>query len=357
MLGEPVEIDAESGAEVYLIGPDERPADNIYGEQPYADPTSRRIAIRYYPHEGEPGGIEIVDLYDGSRHEVLAEKPLFPPFHAWGEYFYFRQRGENGQMLRRCRYDAPEQVKDIALLPPERGRYSYGTVSPDHRYYAVAVRPEGADRSRVDLLNIATGQWRVLLDKETHHAKHEQFSRDGRNRILIQLNEEPDWKHVLLGEIDLSGELKLFPADEPHTLRPTGHEAWQGDRSSIFFSTKPDPEISTNIWTGAVGDGAPTPVTGPDRRIGHVSVSADGRYWIGDTGEDGRPLYVGSFASGKFKRAVFSRTEYDGNQWAHAHPYMTADNRWLIFSARREGGHPQVYGAKLAEGWLDSLDE
>ena len=48
-LGQPVEIDSESGAEVYLFGGDERPADNIYGEQPYGDATGRRIAIRYYP--------------------------------------------------------------------------------------------------------------------------------------------------------------------------------------------------------------------------------------------------------------------------------------------------------------------
>ena len=164
-------------------------------------------------------------------------------------------------MLRRCNYLTLE-VENVAPLPPERGGYSYGTVSPDHRWYAVAVRPEGADASRVDLLNIETGEWRVLLDKEGYHAKHEQFSRDGRNRVLIQLNQMPDVKQVLLGEIDLGGELKLFPADQPHTLRPTGHEAWVGDTSSIFFSTAADPETGVNIWIGAVGDEGPTPVPG-----------------------------------------------------------------------------------------------
>ena len=353
MLGEPVEIDEESGAQIFLLGADERPADNIYGEQPYSDPGSRRIAIRYYPGGERPGGIEVVDLYDGSRHEVLAGKPPFPAFHPWSEWLYYRQSVDGVQMLRRCNYLTLE-VENVAPLPPERGGYSYGTVSPDHRWYAVAVRPEGADASRVDLLNIETGEWRVLLDKAGYHAKHEQFSRDGRNRVLIQLNQMPDVKQVLLGEIDLSGELKLFPADQPHTLRPTGHEAWVGDTSSIFFSTAADPETGTNIWTGAVGDEGPTPVAGPGVRIGHVSVSADGRYWIGDTGEEGVPIYVGSFETGRCRRAVFSRTVYDGKQWSHAHPYMTADNRWLIFTARR-GELPQVYGAKLAEGWLESL--
>jgi hypothetical protein len=353
MLGEPVEIDTESGAEIYLLGADERPADNIYGEQPYSDPGSRRIAIRYYSHEGKPGGIEIFDLYDGSRHEVLSGKPPFPAFHPWSDWLYYRQTVDGVQMLRRCNYLTLE-VENVAPLPPERGSYSYGTISPDYRYYAVAVRPEGAPGHRVDLLDIETGEWRVLLDMEGYHAKHEQFSRDGRNKVLIQLNQLPDVKQVLLGEIDLSGEMELFPADQPHTLRPTGHESWVGDTSRIFFSTAADPETGANIYTGAVGDEGSTVVPNPGVRVGHVSVTACGRYWIGDTGEEGVPIYIGSFATGRLKRLVFSRTVYDGKQWSHAHPYMTADNKWLIFAARR-GELPQVYGARIPEGWLEEL--
>ncbi|MFW6158065.1 MAG: hypothetical protein ACOC8E_01750, partial [Planctomycetota bacterium] len=284
MPEEPIEIDEESGAEIYLLGADERPADNIYGEQPYSDPQSRRIAIRYYSGGDLPGGIEIFDLYDGSRHEVLSGKPPFPAFHPWSEWLYYRQTVDGVQMLRRCNYLTME-IENVAPLPPERGAYSYGTISPDHRWYAVAVMPEGAEGRRVDLLDIQTGEWRVLLDKEGYHAKHEQFSRDGRNKVLIQLNEMPDVEHVLLGEIDLSGELKLFPADEPHTLRPTGHEAWIGDTSSIFFSTRVDPDTGVNIYTGAVGDEAPTPVPGPGGEEGcriHWSMMHEGQIMLRD---------------------------------------------------------------------------
>jgi hypothetical protein len=65
---------------------------------------------------------------------------------------------------------------------------------------------------------------------------------------------------------------------------------------------------------------------------------------------------VGSFATGRCKRVCFSRTEYDGKQWSHAHPYLTADNKWLIFGARRNA-HPQTHGAKLKGGWLESLHD
>ena len=351
-IGSQPEVDVESGAEVRVLGADERPADDIYGEQPYGDATGRRIAIRYYPLPKKPGGINILDLQDGSNHEILSGKPPFPAFHAWGEWLYYAQSVEGKKILRRCNY-LTLKVEDVAELPPERGSYSYGTVSPDHRYYAVSVQPADGGPSKVHLLDLQTKQWSVLLDKPGYHAKHEQFSRDGRNRVLIQLNQMPGVKVVLLSELEIGGGEKRFPADQPYTLRPTGHEAWIGRSGSIFFSTGADATSKSNIWSAKVGDDKPTLVF-EGKRFGHVSVSRDGRYWIGDTGEKDIPIYLGSFVTGRCKRVCFSRTEYDKQQWSHAHPYLTADNKWLIFGARRNG-HPQVYGAKLKAGWLDAL--
>jgi hypothetical protein len=352
-LGQPVETDNESGAQIYLLGADERPADNIYGEQPYGDATGRRIAIRYYGLSNKPGGINILDLQDGANHEILSGKPPFPSFHAWGQWLYYAETVEGKKMLRRCNY-LNLKVENVAELPPERGGYSYGTVSPDHRYYAVSVRPPEGGPSQVHLLDLQTNEWSVLLNKPGYHAKHEQFSRDGRNRVLIQLNQMPDVKVVLLSELEIGGGEKPFPADQPYTLRPTGHEAWIGETSSIFFSTGADKNSKGNVWSGKVGDKQPRLVH-EGKRFGHVSVTRDGKYWIGDCGgEKGIPIYIGSFATGRCKRACFSRTEYDGKQWSHAHPYVTADNKWLIFAARRDG-HPQVYGAKLKPGWLETL--
>lgn len=356
-LGQPVEADPDSGAEVFLLGADERPADNIYGEQPYGDATGRRIAIRYYRTDQKPGSIEILDLIDGSRHEILSGKPPFPAFHGWGEWLYYAQTVSGKKLLRRCNY-LTLHVEDVAELPAERGSYSYGTVSPDYRYFAVSVvppAPEGqpARPAQVHLLDLQTKQWSVLLDKPGFHAKHEQFSNDGRNRVLIQLNQMPEVKVVLLSELEIGGGETRFPADQPYTLRPTGHEAWIGTTSEIFFSTGTDANSKGNIWRGKLGDAQATLVS--DKvRLNHISVSRDGKYWIGDTGEQDVPIYVGSFATSRFARVCFSRTEYDSQQWSHAHPYLTADNKWLIFGARRNA-HPQCYGARLKPGWLESL--
>jgi len=345
-----VEQDTESGARVYLIGGDARHADNIYGEQPYGDATGRWVAVRYYPNPERPGGISIIDLADGTRREVLVGKPPFPAFHAWGEHLYYHQVVDGTLMLRRCRYDSLA-VENVAPLPSEMGLFSYGTVSPDQRYYAVSVRANADARATVHLLDLRTGQWRLLLDKPGYHAKHEQFSRDGRNCVLIQLNRMPDVKEVLLGELATDGTQRLFPADRPHTPRPTGHEAWIGSGASIFFSTASDADSRGNIWVAESAAPRPALVCPCKRWFGHVSVSRCGRYWIGDTGEDGIPIYIGKFGVDTCQRVVFSRTVYDGKQWSHAHPYLTADNQWLIFTSTR-GGHPQVYAAKLQAGWL-----
>lgn len=351
--GELVETDSESGTQVYLLGADPRPADNIYGEQPYGDTTGRWIAIRYYPKDDQPGGIRIIDLTDGTCRDVLVGNPRFPAFHAWGEYLYYQQTADDQLVLRRCRYDTLES-EDVAILPSSMGRFSYGTVSPDHRYYAVSVQVHEDEPSKVYLLDLQTREWRLLLDKPGYHAKHEQLSRDGRNCVLIQLNQQPDVKQVLLGELSIEGEERLFPADQPYTLRPTGHESWIGASNSVFFSTAYDKEKRGNIWSAPAGDAQPTLVYSGQLSFGHVSVSKCGLYWLGDTGEADIPIYVGKFGSGTCKRLAFSRTVYDGKQWSHAHPYLTADNRWLIFTSSR-GGHPQVYGARLSPGWLDSL--
>jgi hypothetical protein len=229
------EVDPESGAVTYLLGGDERPADNIYGEQPYGDASGRRIAVRYFSTGDKTGGISIIDLIDGSRHEILKGDPPFPAFHAWGKYLFYNEKVGEKLILR------------------------------------------------------------------------------------------------------------------PYTPRPTGHEAWIGNTGTIFYSTDIDKGSFGNIWTASVSDPGSKKVYEGKLRFGHISVSHCGRYWIGDTGEKDIPIYIGSFATGKCKRVVFSRTEYDNKQWSHAHPYLTADNKWLIYSARRNG-HPQVFGAKLKEG-------
>jgi len=182
-LAEPVETDPESGAEIFLLADDERPCDNIYGEQPYSSADGNRIAVRFYAYGKRDGGLSILDLSDGALHPVLTREPRFPAFHAWGQYLFYQESSGDKLLLKRCHYQTLQR-EEVSELPQQQGRFSYGTVSPDLRYYAVSVHPPTGG-SKVLLMDLATGKSRLLIERMDYHFKHEQFSHDGRNRVLI----------------------------------------------------------------------------------------------------------------------------------------------------------------------------
>lgn len=351
-----VETDTQSGAAIYLLGPDMRPADNIYGEQPYSDPTGKRIAVRYYHAAEKPAGLSVVDLTDGARFDVMTGQETFPAFHAWGGNMFWKHRVDGKLVLRRCNF-ATLKIDDVAVLPTELGGwFSYGTVSPDERYYAVGVSAQTGAVTRLHLLDMRTGKWSVLFDNPDRLVKHEQFSMDGRSRILVQMNEFPQARRIYLGEIALDGQSEYFPAEIPFTPRPTGHEAWIGGTSRILFSTSWEDVGKCALWAAHAGDQSAEAICPGNLRFIHVSVSRDGKYWVADTiDERDVPLYVGDFETGGYGRLLPSRTVMVNKmQWSHTHPYFTADNQWVIFTSNREG-LAQVYGARLASGWLKNL--
>ena len=349
-----VETDSASGAEIYQLTEEVRPADNIYGEQPYSDPTGSRIAVRFYAGDGREGGLSILDLNDNSLHALLTTMPRFPAFHAWGQYLYYQEEVGDRLLLKRCDYLSLEK-EDLLALPTAEGRFSYGTVSADGNFYAASVHRD--DKTcQVLLVDLISGRTQTLADTDHWHFKHEQFSQDGQNRILIQAN-SPDVSRVQLGVLQVEKEgIDWLPVDRPHTPRPTGHEAWIGASGRVFLSTGSEEGLDANIWTAGLDVDTPTPACRTSSRCGHVSVSRCGRFWVADAGgEEGIPIYIGSFATGRYARVIASRTVHDGQQWSHTHPYLTADSAWLIFTSTRSG-NPQIFGARLQEGFLEGLE-
>lgn len=348
-----IETDHESGAEVYQLTEEPRPSDNIYGEQPYASPEGSRIAIRHYPDGDLDGGLSILDLEQGRLCPVLTTVPRFPAFHSWGDYLYYQEEVDDGLTLNRCHYQTLEK-EEVAALPTNEGQFSYGTVSPDRRLYAASVH--GEDKfCQVLLIDLADGGKRQLAQTTTQYFKHEQFSRDGRNCVLIQANSS-DRSVVNLGVMEPDKEgIEWLPVDRPHTPRCTGHETWVGESGRVFLSTGYDEERGGNLWTAGLDEPSPTLVWRTPLRFGHVSASRCGRFWIADApGEEGVPIYMGCFESGRQTRVVHSHTSHDGKQWSHTHPYLTADSRWLIYTSNRSG-IPQVHGARIPEDFLAGL--
>ena len=69
-----------------------------------------------YPLPDKPGGINVLDLQDGSNYEILSGKPPFPAFHAWGEWLYYAQTVDGKKMLRRCNYLTLDVDRDAVHL-------------------------------------------------------------------------------------------------------------------------------------------------------------------------------------------------------------------------------------------------
>ena len=365
-----LETDPDSGAQVHqLTGHSgtaflparqntptsaQRSTDNIYGEQPYSSRRGSRIVVRHYSVDGVASGLSILDLEDGALHQIEMNECRFPAFHAWGDWLYYQDLPAGAFLLKRLNYETLE-VEDVATLPSDQGRLSYGTVSGDGRYYAVAAhRPDRP--CQVLLIDLQTCELRTLAESNEYLFKHEQFSLDGENRVLIQANPMPDVKEVHLGVMEVDGEgIEWLAADRPHTPRPTGHESWIGGSARVFFSTAYDEERQACIWTVGLGDETSVLACSGSIQFGHVSVSRCGRYWIADApGEEDIPIYAGLLGSANYRRLVFSRTQHDGKQWSHTHPYLTADNKWLIFTSNRSG-LPQVCGANVPDEFWESL--
>ena len=168
-----IDVDGESGAEIYQLIDDPRFADNIYGEQPYGSADGSRIAIRFYRAGDSDGGLSVFALNAGNLFPVLETQPRFPAFHAWGESLYYQESVADRLVLKRCSYRT--LVTEEALyLPGETDRLSYGTVSPDGRYYAVSAHGEEGS-SRVLSFDLHAGERLVSLDSE-RYLKHEQFA-------------------------------------------------------------------------------------------------------------------------------------------------------------------------------------
>ncbi|RLE73904.1 MAG: hypothetical protein DRJ56_08440 [Thermoprotei archaeon] len=154
------------------------------------------------------------------------------------------------------------------------------------------------------------------------------------------------------------GSMRQLPVGRPYTAPITGHECWVGRTGEVVLT------ISLP-WRKAVERGnvlavrpgeASARVVSKGPPVCHISASRDGRFFIGDElGSLGKPIVVGSMRTGR--RAVLCRTMTSAGsaQYMHPHPYMTADNHWVIFNSDRTGV-PQLYAASVPDDFLDSLE-
>jgi 6-phosphogluconolactonase (cycloisomerase 2 family) len=155
-----------------------------------------------------------------------------------------------------------------------------------------------------------------------------------------------------------SGALTPLPAGAPDTGKISGHLCWIGDTGRILFTGAPgvaaSEEDRRGLYDVAPGDAAARHVVAGEP-FNHVAASDDGQFFIVD---NYRSLHVvvGSIATGDRRVLCASQTRQGRPQHTHVHPYMTPDNRHVIFNSNVTGVS-QVYVARIPEGFLAQLQE
>ena len=181
--------------------------------------------------------------------------------------------------------------------------------------------------------------------------------------------------------LDLDGKNKRYlPVGQPITAGATGHECFLGDTGRVLFSvgwkmpdlynlTHDDRFPKGNIFTARPGDEKPTCFEAPEHFFNHVCASRCGKYFVADSYVGGGifsketrairapALVVGNLDTGKHRILVTdSKSSSGGNQCRHTHPYFTADTKTVIYNADPYHSTPQVFAARIPDGFLKSLD-
>jgi hypothetical protein len=262
-----------------------------------------------------------------------------------------------------------------------------GSVSPDQRY-VIGMTPKltgrGAPVFQIQRLDLRKKIREVIFEHPEISNPHLQFNPVHGRQILVQHNAGRRLKKDGSLARDKNAPGKLFTIDRdggdqrqvPVLDGITGHDCFGADTGRVLFSGgwehrgEYDWRLSAkaprgNLFLARPGDRKPAVFEAPRHLFNHVCASRCGRYFVADahTGpglfENGccKPvsLVIGNLETGKF-RTLVENTEGSGggNQCTHTHPYLTADNRHVIYNAD-PGGIAQVFAARIPPGFLESL--
>lgn len=386
--------DPVSGARVVQLTSSTLTSNNIYCEQPYTSPDGKRIIIARSADFcfDDAGSLLVQDIerlkITMVERNAQGVRGVFNA--AWSGLCYYW----NAKRELVC-INLMTLEKSIVYVEEDPNAVLVGSsVTPDQRYIiGMDRRMTGPDSPtfQLVLLDLVTKTRKVIYEDPEISNPHLQFNPVTGKQILVQNNRGARMDKdgnitrrvtelgTTLFVIDLEGKNKKFlPVGPPHTAGATGHECFVGDTGKVLFSVgwnmkdfytlkHDDRYPKGNLFTARPGDEKPTLFEAPEHFFNHVCASRCGRYFVADSHQRGifdrktrrhsaPSLVVGNLETGKYRVLVDdSMASSGGNQCRHTHPYLTADNRNVIFNADPDG-IPQIFAARVTEEFLKSLD-
>lgn len=365
-----------SGAKIRQLTSAPAITHDLYHEQPPCSVDGNRLAL-FRTHSGDPWVPGELMVYDIKRYQIASmEKQILGigcGIHAlatssWSGHIFTPQARGNHKVLHHFDLNTLER-KELFSLDDLPGN-GVQTISPDGRWGLIAGRPDKSTFGiyRVDLIS-GSGAW---IHENPHICNpHLQFRLHSGSRILVQENRgclvdengnvvRPyDERGVGLYTIDHQGnDRRDFPVGPPHTAKTTGHECWIGDSDRVIVTLSAPYDDGTNC--GNVLEVSPEwekprVVFDSPYIWNHISASRCGKYFVADSYNLPEvPILIGCIASGKTQVLCNAHTSGGGAQYSHAHPYLTSDNKWVVFNSDRKG-FTQVYIASVPDGFLENL--
>jgi hypothetical protein len=231
------------------------------------------------------------------------------------------------------------------------------TISPDERTFVSSTHLHDNVYAlyKVDL---ARGTWEFFHEEKDISNTHVQFEPVHGRDLLVQQNRgaviRPQGGYEkLTGDegatlyvVDIDGKNQRFlPVGKPLTGAVDGHQCWIGRTGKVLAVVEDPLEIG--------GQCIMTPGDTKARRIMpgfafiHVSVSSDGRLVAADHGGN-HYVYLGSLETGKVVHLCDAAATRGGPHYTQEEPYVTPDNRHVIFNSNRTG-IAQLYAAEIPE--------
>ncbi len=378
--------DQISGARILQLTGFLSMATNIYCEDP-ACSKKNRIAVYRLPSPvaTDPGELWVTDLEQLQSIFVDKEIVWFRSFpQSYGNFFFYQKFNGRLWEIKKLCFPALE-VDTVCQLPENSIPYeTLGSASPCGRYIANLISRD--DIFDVVVFDLETKKQQTIVSGPDFCNPHPRFDRMKGEWVLVQHNRDCIKKngHPVTDETKRGTTLVLCKRDgstsiELPVARPyipqsiSGHEAWIYNEPAFLFSTTPlnmpydDGNRCGNLLMYRIGDEKPSVVAhAPEIYFGHVSTSSCGKYWCCDAWDwspgdievctrNTPKIAVGSIKTGKFAFVCQSGGFWTNYEAGHCHPYLSADNRFVVFSSTRTG-IPQVFCAILPDGFLENLE-
>jgi hypothetical protein len=372
------EVDEETGSVVEQLTSEPVTSNNISQEKRHTSADGNRVAIVRMPF-GQPTEIWVCDLRTLKLWRAAVGVPQGG--NAPKSCVYYRNgEDDQGRMMRLDMNDF--STREMFRLP-DGVRPPTGAISFDEEWFVGGPFHVKDDIYSLVKVHIPTGKAETLCEVRDMSNPHLQFEPMGGTRTIVQVNRVGTVDRVTGKEYPgsrvgsmlcvadvVTGEVTPLPTGRPYTPMISGHECWVADTGEIIFSAAqykvskssfvtygvpPESEKEmpvAAIWGIKPGDKAAR-VVAQGLLWNHIGASDDGRFYIGDDHIAGA-IYIGSMKTGKHLRLCESRTRQGQCQYSHVHPYMTPDNKHVIFNSIQTGVG-QVYAATVPEGFLEKV--